>query len=306
MEKSNFFIKEGEITVENEWVLNIPKILHIYWGGGKLPYLRYLTVKTFMEHNPDWEVMFCYPKYPVSQVSWVSYENRQPVLLVKDFLPTLMSLPIQKTEIDFSEYGISNSICEVHKSDFIRLIQLSKYGGLWSDMDIIYIKPMNDFYLNNNNNKEIETYVCNNNYGHSIGFMMGSKENNFFSKLLELAKESYNPRYYQIIGATLYNHHFPTIEDINKLTPAINIDMSVVYPYVAGLEHKLFEREKLEITDKTIGVHWFAGHPLWNKFLIPTNGGLENLPDCIISDLIKTQHHANKLSTKYDSIKLDI
>ena len=53
-----------------EWQLNIPKIFHVYWGGGVMPYIRFLTVKSFMKYNPDWEIMFWYPKYPSTHVTW--------------------------------------------------------------------------------------------------------------------------------------------------------------------------------------------------------------------------------------------
>jgi hypothetical protein len=101
-------------------------------------------------------------------------------------------------------------------------------------MDIIYIRPMNDFYLNTPENKDIETFICNNVYGHSIGFMLASKNNKFFKKINELAINEYEPFYYQTLGAMLYNKYFSTMESINVITPAINFSMDVVYPHIAG------------------------------------------------------------------------
>lgn len=272
-----------------EWNLNIPKILHLYWGGEKMPYLRLMTIKTFIKHNPDWEINLYYPKYPTTNQSWFTYENKNQLLLCKDFSSELEKLPINKIEIDFQDYGVSNSISEVHKSDFIRLIKLNEIGGLWSDMDIFYIRPMNDFYLNNKFYNEIETFVCIREYGHSIGFMMASKGNKFFKKLHELSMAQYDPRWYQTLGARLYNRYFERIEQINSLTPAINILMDVVYPHVAGNEKELIDGTKPNFTDRTIGVHWYAGHPQWTNFLLATNGGLSNLPDCIIGNLLKNE-----------------
>lgn len=273
-----------------EWSLDIPKILHLYWGGEKMPYLRFMTIKTFIKHNPDWEINLYYPKHPALKQSWFTYENKNDLLLCKDFTPELEKLPINKIEVDFEDYGVSNTISEVHKSDFIRLIKLNEIGGLWSDMDIFYIKPMNDFYLNKKFYKDIETFVCIREYGHSIGFMMATKGNKFFKKLGELSMQQYEPVWYQTLGARLYNKYFKTINEVNQLTPAINIQMDVVYPHVAGNENELIDGTKPKFTDRTIGVHWYAGHPQWKNFLLETNGGLINLPDCIIGNLLKNEN----------------
>jgi hypothetical protein len=273
-----------------EWYLNIPKIFHVYWGGGKINYLRFMTIKTFIKHNPDWKVMFLYPKQHTRNITWNTKENKNQILLCKDFTSELNKLPINKIEIDFKKYNVSNSLSEVHKSDFIRLIQLNKIGGLWSDMDIFYIKPMTSFYLNTPENKNIETFVCNNIYGHSIGFMMASKGNKFFETLVNLAYKEYQPQDYQTLGSLLYNKHFGTMDSINKITPAINISMDVVYPSYAGDEANLINGKDIKITDRTLGVHWYAGHPQWTDFLLKTNGGLTNVPDnCIIGKLLKNK-----------------
>lgn len=274
-----------------EWHLNIPKILHVYWGGEKLSYIRFLTVKTFIKHNPDWKVIFLYPKQYTKTTSWFTYENKDTLSKYTDLMPELKKLPVEFQEVDMNMYHISNNISEVHKSDFIRLIQLSQIGGLWSDMDIIYIKPMNEFYLNLPENKDVETFICNNEYGHSIGFMMSSKENKFFESLSNLALGEYEPHFYQTLGARLYNKHFSTMEAIYRLSSAINISMDVVYPSRAGDEADLLKANSIRVTNKTLGIHWFAGHPQWNNFLLATDGGLNAIPNSIIGNLIRNERY---------------
>lgn len=273
-----------------EWQLNIPKILHLYWGGNKMNYLRFMTIKTFMKHNPDWEIKFYYPKYPFDYMTWETHEQKYKVAFGSDFLSEVMELPITKVEIDFENYGLDNDISEVYKSDFIRLILLSSEGGLWSDMDIIYFRPMNDLYFNIPENKDIETFVCSNNrYGHSVGFIMGSKENKFFKELFRLSRQHFNPHNYQSIGADLYNKYFGSIESITNITPAMNISMDVVYPVDAQHISDLIDKSEMNYTDKTIGQHWYGGSSLWKPFLIKTYGGQGNLPDSIIGKLIKNE-----------------
>lgn len=271
-----------------EWHLNIPKILHLYWGGGNFNYLRFMTVKTFMKHNPDWEIVFMYPKYVSTRLSWWNPEQKY-VAPCRDFMPELLDLPITKKEIDFEEYGFSNGMSEVHKSDFIRLLQLSTLGGLWSDMDIFYIKPMSSLSFNKPENKHIETFYCDHNYGHSVGFLMGCENNKFFGKLMEIAKREHNPMEYQSMGAIIYKKFFSTSESINEITPAMNISMDVVYPHDATYFAEILTTNTPRFTDETIGLHWYGGSALWKEFFQNTNGGMYNLPDNIIGNLLKNE-----------------
>jgi hypothetical protein len=271
-----------------EWHLNIPKILHVYWGGGNFHYLRFMTVKTFIRHNPDWTVIFTYPKHPTTNITWRDEEQKYTTAC-KDFLQELTKLPITMMEIDFNDYGLDNRMSEVHKSDFIRLRQLSNIGGVWSDMDIFYMKPMNELYFNIPENKNIETFYCDHNYGHSVGFLMGCQGNKWFGKLMEIAKKEYSPDRYQSIGAIIYKKYFSTPESINDITPAMNMSMDVVYPHDATYFPEILNQSQTRFTDKTIGMHWYAGSPLWKDFLVRTNGGLDNLPNNIIGNLLKDE-----------------
>lgn len=269
-----------------EWQLNIPKILHLYWGGGPMYYLRYMTIKTFMKHNPDWKIMLWYPRYPNTRFTWHSGEQNDN-LKCKDFLPEAMDLPIDTTSVDFTQFGFTNEISEVHKSDFIRLWLLSTIGGVWSDMDIFYFKPMNSLYFNTEENNTIETVYCNRIYGHSVGFLMGSQSNKFFGQLMQLSKVEFNPHMYQSIGSLTYNKYFPNPASINQLTPAINMSMDVVYSHNAGDIPNIINGTEVKFTNESIGLHWYAGSPLWKEFINKTNGGLENLPNSIIGNLLR-------------------
>jgi len=274
-----------------DWELTqIPKILHVYWGGNNLSFLRYLTVTTFMRQNPDWEIRFYYPTHPTKEMSWATNEQKG-MPPTTDWVPEMMRLPITKVPVNFEQFGYKNNISEVHKSDVIRLILLSTVGGLWSDMDIFYFKPISWSHLNRDKYKDIETFYCNNDYGHSIGFLMATPGNKFFAKLLELSKTAYNQHNYQTYGATLWNRHFrsETNGAIEKITPAMNIPMDVVYSHRAGDTPELLTKMFPKFNDKSIGIHWFGGDHTWREFLHVTDGGRKNIPSCIIGDLIKRE-----------------
>ncbi len=271
------------------WFLRVPKVLHVYWGGGVLPYMRYMTVKSFMALNPDWEVILWQPQYPTIDRTWTSWEQNYRNIC-GDYLPELIKLPeaqLNKRYIDLELFGFSNKMAEVHKSDFLRLYLLARYGGVWSDMDIIYFKSIESLFVNNKKNENINTFVCISHYGHSAGFLMSAPGSKFFGRLEWLTTTEYDPEGYQSIGPTMFTKYFPTIQSINRFSPAVNIGMDAVYSHDAMKIETIINGTLPKFTKYSIGLHWYAGHPQWGEFIKNTNGGLTNVPDCIIGNLLK-------------------
>lgn len=270
----------------DKWHLKVPKIMHCYWGGEKMPFMRYMTIKSFIDQNPDWKVMFWYPKHLFLKLTWSTFELKYDVSC-DDYLPELMKLPIKTGDVDFTDFGFRNNIPENYKSDFIRDHLLYICGGVWADTDIIFFKPITSLAVNVPSNRDIETFVCIGHYGHSNGFLMGAKESTFFGKMSSVITNEYNPNDYQSIGPTMYNKYFPGINAINRISPCVNMDMDVVYTHDAGHITELLDGTLPRFPEGAIGCHWYAGHPIWGKFLSSTNGGLTNLPDNIIGKLLK-------------------
>ena len=273
------------------WHLNhIPRILHIYWGGGKLNYLRFLTVKTFLALNPDWQVIYWTPKEPFTGRSWGPEKGCEEIKdkHYKDYTSELEKITT-KTIIDFKEYHYPDTMPEVHKNDYIRIYALFYYGGVWSDMDIIYFKPIDKLKVNTPENKNKESFVCIGSYGHSTGFNMATEKSEFFRKLDNEVLKQYQPRNYQIWGPDLFNKHFKTIHSIPG---GVNISMDAVYAHDCYHMPELLQDVPVRFNDESIGCHWYGGNSLWGKFLNRTNGGEVNLTNNIISKLIKD---ANRL-----------
>lgn len=259
------------------WHLNkIPKIVHLYWGGYTLSWLQYMTVYSFQKLNPDWEIKIYAPFITSVNKTWNTFEHK--VIIVSDnYIERLKNITNIKL-IDFEEYGMSNDMFENYKADFLRWVLLSTIGGLWSDFDVLYFKNMNSLYFNKKENANIETVVCDQIYGHSVGFMMGSKNNVEYKKVLDLAKVSFNCKDYQSLGPNVINRL--------KIT-AFNMDMSVVYPYNANEIDKIYQhKEKGKITDKTIGLHWYAGYPESGKYMNLLNENNYKIFDTVVSELL--------------------
>jgi hypothetical protein len=252
------------------WYLKlIPKTLHVYWGGGKISYLRYLTIESFHHYNPDWEICFYYPKISITSRSWGTPEQKYKDNW-EDWMPMIDSSYVKMIQVlwDEPEY---RKMSEVHRSDILRLKLLSTVGGLWADLDILFFRSIDSWVSNTPANSDKKTVMCISGYGHSIGFLMGSKNNSSFGKLEKESLKLYNASKYQCMGAELYNKLFPTISSIPD---GVNLGMEAVYFYDANWMRLIFgEASSPADNPNSIGIHWYAGGAQAGAFLARTNGG---------------------------------
>lgn len=273
-QKSKTISNNNKIELKKTWLLNkIPKIMHLYWGGGNLSYLRYLTAASFRKHNPDWEIVVHTPKKSSTiNKTWSTHENVD-YYTGPDYLYELQKISNLKfVYYDFDKTIVADSH-EVHRSDLIRWHILSTTGGLWSDFDIIYTKPMTSLAENNLQYSNTDVFLCLLDPDedliryYTIGFMMSSPSNVFFKTMYQLSHIKYNPTDYQSIGANLLNAHFIDIEEIKKFCPILDF-YSLNSKCVYSINHhniaKFYENYKQEnnkflCDEHIIGFHWYAG-----------------------------------------------
>lgn len=276
-------------------ITQIPKIAHFFWEGEQVSYLRYATIITFMHQNPDWQVRFYYPKGECRNYNWNTFEQKYP-FIGDDYYNKIKELPIKFQEIDFEPWGFKNN--EIHgvlKSDILRLYLLSTVGGLWCDLDIFFFKPITALPFNNEENKDTDTVFCISPYGHSIGFLMASTNNLAYKTLWKEALKVKDFSNYQNFGSILYNRVFPTIESVKVKIPELNpanLPMDIVYAYNAMMIKEIYSISNInntKFTVNSIGIHWYAGHPLTGDYLNITAGGVQNYPQCIMSKIITDQ-----------------
>jgi len=265
------------------WNLDVPKICHVYWGGEVMPYIRYLTIKSFMILNPDWEVWLWMPQKPSQKVTWASKENDYP-LNCNNFLPIAMSLPIKKMYVDFPNIEEGRLLAEVHRADYIRIKVMEEHGGLWADSDILFFRPMRSMSVNTLCNRDKDVYVTLCDYGHSTGFLMARPHSIFYRRLKSNVMSNFVATHYQCIGPIMFNKYFPKLESIPSV---INISMDVVYRYRFQNVSHLINTQQSTFTSESIGCHWYGGNTLWSDFINRTNGGFVNVPPSVIGDLLK-------------------
>jgi glycosyltransferase involved in cell wall biosynthesis len=267
----------------------IPKVAHFFWDGEKLSYLRYLTLVSFRRLNPDWKIVLYTSIVPHKKFYWKSGEQNYGNNYV-NYLNRVNDLDIAIEEVNFDRIGFSNSASSVHKSDYLRLKLLSEVGGLWSDMDILYIKPMDEISFNKPSMSGVNTVFCNGSYGHSIGFLMSGANNECFESLSKASLSEYKKEGYQCMGSLLYSKLFPTVASVKGTgIVSYNLPMDTVYAYDFTKVNEIFKPcPRNRLTPNSIGIHWYAGHQIAGEYLNTTNGGLYSTDKTLINLHMRT------------------
>jgi hypothetical protein len=286
---------------------HIPKVAHFYWGGNKLSYLRFLSVETFRDQNPDWNILVHVPKIlSTAAPAWQSFHQKN-VNIAHDYFDQLTTIDdVKIVTHDFAEYNFDNQAHEVHKSDFLRWRLLNEYGGVWSDIDILYTKPMQSLSENCEDNRNVNTALCPllQAKKHTVGFLLSSKHNDFFQYIGEQARKEYNPEIYQCMGSDLINRGFETFESLQARFPNnefIFLNKNCVYSITSaniGLFYQTVDRNVQKKLDgkSTIGFHWFAGHPLSQEFEnVLTHNNLNNYNNLLSTCIKEFQNEACKI-----------
>ncbi len=268
---------------KRDWYLNeIPKIASFYWGSSKMSYLRYLTIFTFKKHNPDWSIHLYIPKSVSKEITWKTKgnDNHHKIDNLEYngddyFFKLLDDVALKLIKVDFSKTFLTKNAPEPHKSDLLTWQVLSSKGGLWCDMDILFYEPMTSLEINRQESK-VDTVVCyderikeiDGSPTKPIGFFLSKPNNLFFKKAIVESKKIYNDAQYQSIGTSVIKRLANNFDDcqnkfyFNKFDN-LNPD-SVYYFHFKKIEQ--IYNENVEIPKNTIGIHWYGGHPLSQKF----------------------------------------
>jgi glycosyltransferase involved in cell wall biosynthesis len=277
----------------------IPKCMNFFWASSKLSWARYLTVKSFRILNPDWEInVYTDGDIPANAPKTWRTEEMQDCNVYDgvDYFPELKNL-----DVEVKEYVSSlRSLAPAHASDLFQWSMLSSEGGFFSDMDILYIKP-----IPYEEWCKSDVVYCNSRGYASIGFYGSSPNNPLFHGILCEALARYKKGIYQSTGAeaiyragglgamwnnTLTNHPGDVAMAVlknqySKLSFKELIE-STVYPWAWDDVENIWDRS-VTVPISCIGIHWFGGAPKsqgMNSLLTPDN--VEEYP-CTFSKYAK-------------------
>lgn len=271
----------------------IPKRVFFFWGNQTMSWMRYMTLKSFRQLNPDWEVTLYHLPCSTKNKPWLEHNEQDFFCFTgKDYFPRVNALGIEVKEWNLpAEYRDAlptwDSISASHKSNFFKWFTLTEDGGIYLDLDILFIRPFGSFY---DQIRTFDTVFCYKDWL-SIGVLAATKNNQFFQDTLLTAIKNYGPKKYQCAGVEsiyrlLYKNFTAAIiaskdalRHIEFKYPdarIFNIPMEYFYFWIYDELDKLFCENHTFATfpKETLGVNWYAGHPTaqkWNNILTEDN-----------------------------------
>ena len=253
----------------------IPKTAYFFWANSRMSFLRYMTLYSFRKCNPDWDMVLLLmhdDKMVQDSGKKVWRENqdftyyRGPCFLKN--LSLIKGLQIKRLEdygLEFLESYPVNIIADIFKWK-----TLSEMGGLVSDMDILYVKPLPSF-------EGVENGVFNYlKHSWPIGFLV-SDGGKMFEEAYGLSLERLkNLTDYQSVGPLLFHDVMMSKEKNQKYKGQYTVlPNELVYPFINRRrlsddwqEHLSipFEKEP-ELPEECIGVHWYGGCDAAKKWM---------------------------------------
>ena len=260
---------------------HIPKELHLYWDGSNMSQLQTFTVTTFHRLNPDWNITIYIPK--------TTHDGSMRFNFILDYTGFDYFHILKKLDyvniitIDLNDYGIDSGLHGILRSDILRYHILYEVGGVWSDFDIIWLKPMEHFhnieYYGNTPIDEVSaivSFIYGTYGGHSIGVLIHCKHDPYVLSLINLTKQVKSPYGHEVFGASMINGKYPTLESLGCFENIIGARFETYYPYnihpPTPTIQKLYEDNDLSyINNNVICVHWYNGHQL-SKYYVNGNG----------------------------------
>lgn len=253
----------------------IPRIIFTYWEGDQLSELHYLTIYSLHKYNPELDIIIYTDETPKNILrEWNSPEHsidiQKKIPLSK--LIEINPNKIRVIPINFQkEYDFNNNISIIFKADFTRIAKLYKHGGIWFDMDILFVKPIPDFFFQ----EEVDSFIFIYENVIPTGFLASIPKSKYLEKLykgsLEIIKNK-KLNNYQKIGPIIW------IEKYNKLDEKENIkilDNNLVYPFIWNELDNLFSKPNITISENTFGIHWYNGAIQTKKFI--NNFDIDNI-----------------------------
>jgi len=249
-----------------------------------MSFLHTLTVSSFHKYNPDWEIVVYNFKVPIEPNLAPKYRH----YLGKDYFYKLREwdfVKIYDVDLDEQEYH------SILISDKWRRDVLYEKGGLYSDFDVIWLKPMchlqNIEYLGDwNDFKSLVCYYDFTKEFHNVSVLMAKAGNEFDGAIIEAQKNVNNYFDDQVFGTTLLNSMYPVYEDIN-IPGVMAIKYETFYPYSTfNLAQLFLENDLAPLNNNNVmSVHWFNGNPLSKLFI--NNELYKN--DCSLNTILKNE-----------------
>ena len=262
-----------------------------------MSYLQALTVVSFRKYNPDWKIFVYVPKQ-----AYTGGSKYIPKYIGQDFFHI-----VEKTDgvtidtVDLDAYNIDSNLHNILRSDILRYHKLYENGGVWSDFDVLWLRPVEYFknieYYGNTPIDEITSVVSlikDTAGGHSIGIMIHCKHDEYIKSVVDLTKQVKPPFSHEIFGSVMISKTYPTLTSLSNFKGLVGVKHQTYYPYDIHPPHptinRLYHGNDLScITKDTTCLHWYNGHTLSKEYL--NKDGFKR--DCSMTTILKNEGYLN-------------
>jgi hypothetical protein len=237
------------------------KKVHFFWGSQKLPFYNFLSILTFRKLHPEYQIHLYRSIDDDTNARWrtgeqgLQYQGRDYIEIARSYID------FEKT-VDYSQFGLNNSIHPVHKADIIRQFLMYKVGGLWVDMDVIWINPLEKLL----DDCDVTLVL----HGQHSSGIVYSNGNSFYEHVFNSTIEAYDSNKYQCVGPDLLNRLYPTLESAEAAHPHLrfkNLPYHYFYPYhYSELDMLYHNYGDYKFSSETYCLHWFGGDGLSSQF----------------------------------------
>lgn len=227
----------------------IPQHAYFFWGNDVLPWVRYLTLHTFRALNPTWKVTL-FTRWDQTTTKVVTNRfNYWPWVEKLGVVVERMSIePAFGIDLSYLDSLADRDVC---RSDYLRWYLLSESGGLWADMDILFVKPLTSAPWNTLENCNKDACLLPSPYNN---FLLSAPHSESFDRLWEKAKDI-NPD--DVIRDSYHTGpiHYEHVRAAYAFLTAI--EMPLATTEIADENGEWFgEDTELLVPWSTLGIHW--------------------------------------------------
>lgn len=270
----------------------INKIMHFLWVGGPMPKVYEKSYESFSNQHPGWRI--------------VVWDDER---FFHEF----------KEELKEYEEALGAMQYFVQKTDLYRLLILNKYGGFYSDVDVVFFGNFNKYckhdfvaFSERVTKSEYEHKSHCVRKGHAIanGFMGANINSLIVLEMLDRIKnlkEVYHPSNKvafgpKLIEEVIYDWQYNENKFINAPAYDIHIgDSDILYPM-----NKDSTVDTMNFTENTLAWHWYnscgsTASKQFEKYIL--GGGISSLVFAYLNPEFKiiTPEVGGKLKTKFIS-----
>jgi len=271
---------------------NIPKIAHLVWFGDQhMPLINVFTITSFHRLNPDWEIRVYTSKQgnkDFGTLEWI------PPYVGEDYFPLIREMNfVDIIEVDLKDFDCPVQAHVIAMTDVFRQQVLFREGGIYSDFDVIWLRPMSYFSeldcIGNTNDFQCTISYFNTEDGHhNVSNIIAEKGNEFMKYTLSKCSDVKAPYSHQAFGTDMFNSLFPRAKDINqKFDRMLYLKYETFFPYGIYNLIDLFQRHEIEpaYQPNVMAVHWFGGHPFAHSYI--DNDGFNR--KCAMTEILKKE-----------------